>query len=205
MRFVIALALIGAAGGAARLPAQQEQRYLYVALPGSDDAAPDRSVRILVFDITQAHQFVRRIPSGRPLAARRPKPRGWRRALGLTLVRQHNQAARVDRSEDRHHRLGAKHEVSGCDRIAVSRRTDDLCWPSAVRVARHSRGDRNWRADVTGWPPRRSTHATAPRVFAAWESPPGQRGQPRWSRPSVHSAPLCPFTVNARGTGIRQH
>src|SRR6185295_17211789 len=42
--------------------AQQEQRHLYVALPGSDDADPDRSVRILVFDIANAHRFVRRIP-----------------------------------------------------------------------------------------------------------------------------------------------
>ena len=40
----------------------QEQHYLYVALPGSEDADPDRSVRILVFDITKAHRFVRRIP-----------------------------------------------------------------------------------------------------------------------------------------------
>src|SRR6266481_2459517 len=40
----------------------ETQRYLYVALPGSDDADPDRSVRILVFDITNAHRFVRRIP-----------------------------------------------------------------------------------------------------------------------------------------------
>ena len=48
--------------GAAHLPAQQEQRYLYLALPGSDDADPDRSIRILVFDIANAHRLVRRIP-----------------------------------------------------------------------------------------------------------------------------------------------
>jgi len=42
--------------------APQEQHYLYVALPGSDDADPDASVRILVFDIGNAHRFVRRIP-----------------------------------------------------------------------------------------------------------------------------------------------
>src|SRR2546426_1243051 len=40
----------------------QEQRYLYVALPGSDDANPDRAVRIVVFDIANAHRFVKRIP-----------------------------------------------------------------------------------------------------------------------------------------------
>src|SRR5712692_9885701 len=42
--------------------APQERHYLYVALPGSDDADPDRSVRILVFDISNAHRFVKRIP-----------------------------------------------------------------------------------------------------------------------------------------------
>src|ERR1044072_8686517 len=38
------------------------QRYLYAALPGADDADPDRSIRILVFDIDNGHRFVRRIP-----------------------------------------------------------------------------------------------------------------------------------------------
>jgi len=60
MRFLAGLVLIGAAIGAAGQPSPQ-QRYLYVALPGSDDADGDRSVRILVFDIAHAHRFVRRI------------------------------------------------------------------------------------------------------------------------------------------------
>ena len=42
--------------------APAEQRYLYVALPGPDDAGADRSVRILVFDIADGHRLVRRIP-----------------------------------------------------------------------------------------------------------------------------------------------
>src|SRR4029453_17870472 len=62
MRFVVGLVLMAAAVSAARQPAEQRQHYLYVALPGSDDSNPDRSVRILVFDILNAHRFVRSIP-----------------------------------------------------------------------------------------------------------------------------------------------
>ena len=62
MRVMLLLLLTGAAAGAVRSldpraqPAQTERRYLYVALPGSDDADPDRSVRMLVFDIANAHR-----------------------------------------------------------------------------------------------------------------------------------------------------
>src|SRR2546425_13318626 len=45
----------------ARVATPQASHYLYVALPGSDDADPDRSVRIVVFDIADAHRFVKRI------------------------------------------------------------------------------------------------------------------------------------------------
>ena len=47
---------------AAYVSAQQELRYLYVALPGSAEALADRSIRLLVFDIANNHRFVRRIP-----------------------------------------------------------------------------------------------------------------------------------------------
>lgn len=43
-----------------QLPAQQEQRYLYVAAP-SGDADADRSIRVLVFDIADSHRFVKRL------------------------------------------------------------------------------------------------------------------------------------------------
>src|SRR4051812_37294379 len=62
MRLAAALVLIAAVAAAARLPPQPEHRYLYVALPAPDDPDPDRAVRILVFDIANAHRFVRRIP-----------------------------------------------------------------------------------------------------------------------------------------------
>src|SRR5436190_1574919 len=54
--FLLALSL---APGSTQVEAR---RYLYVALPGTDDADRDRSVRILVFDIANGHRFVRRIP-----------------------------------------------------------------------------------------------------------------------------------------------
>ena len=61
MRAMVLLLVIGSAAVAGRA-ASTEGRFLYVALPGSDDGDPDRSVRILVFDITEGHRFVRRIP-----------------------------------------------------------------------------------------------------------------------------------------------
>src|SRR5258708_22947688 len=51
----------------------KEQRYLYVASPGSDDQDPDRSLRILVFDMANAHRFVRRIPLWRPARSNDPE------------------------------------------------------------------------------------------------------------------------------------
>ena len=45
---------------AIRLTAQQEQHYLYVAVPG-DEADADRSIRVLVFEISDAHRFLKRI------------------------------------------------------------------------------------------------------------------------------------------------
>ena len=86
-------------GGRTRQAAPAEQRYLYVALPGPDDAGADRSVRILVFDIADGHRLVRRIPvwpaaaaatrkwSGAPRPAPGPdgsssaRPAGWRRSI----------------------------------------------------------------------------------------------------------------------------
>ena len=54
MFLAVGLILISAAVEPARLPAQHEDRYLYVALPGPDQADADHSVRILVFDISNA-------------------------------------------------------------------------------------------------------------------------------------------------------
>src|SRR5262249_35196063 len=35
--------------------------YLYAALPASDQADPDPAIRLLVFDVANAHRLVRRI------------------------------------------------------------------------------------------------------------------------------------------------
>ncbi len=40
----------------------QRQRYLYVALPAPEGTDTDRAVRLLVFDVANAHRLVRRIP-----------------------------------------------------------------------------------------------------------------------------------------------
>ena len=81
MLLLAGLLLIGATViETARVPV--EQRYLYVALPGPDDAGADRSVRILVFDIADGHRLVRRIPvwPGRGDEAEVVRARGQRLA-----------------------------------------------------------------------------------------------------------------------------
>src|SRR5438874_2670793 len=55
--FLVALLLVPAAH-----QRTTAERQLYVALPGSNEADSDRSIRVVVFDIGNAHRFVRRIP-----------------------------------------------------------------------------------------------------------------------------------------------
>ena len=122
MRFVIGLALIGAALGTPRLPARQEQRHLYVALPGSDDAEPDRSIRILVFDITNAHRLVRRIPlwpaaRGEDVEAVRGTAANVR--TGRFYISTTRRLAAIDLKTDTIV-WERSYEGRGCDRIAVS-------------------------------------------------------------------------------------
>src|SRR5215213_24727 len=60
LRFVVPLVALTFFRPAA---AQQQRRYLYVAVPGAENDAEYRSdPGILVFDIDDQHKFVRRIP-----------------------------------------------------------------------------------------------------------------------------------------------
>jgi hypothetical protein len=178
MRVVVGLVLIGVAVGAARLPAQQEQRYLYVALPGSDDAHLDRAVRILVFDITNGHRFVKRIPL-------------WPAALGedAEAVRGMAADARAGRLYiGTTRRLAAidlktekilwerSYEGHCCDRMAVSPDGQTIYAPAFGSakwyVVQAATGDLRAAVSVTGWPrdtmySRDGTHI----YLAVWESP----------------------------------
>src|SRR5882672_10803249 len=121
MRLMVLLLLMGAAAGTARLPSP-EQRYLYVALPGSDDADPDRSVRILVFDIADGHRFVRRIPiraaDGGPEAEAVRGTAASARA-GRIYVSTTRRLAAIDLKSDAVV-WEQSYEAHCCDRMAIS-------------------------------------------------------------------------------------
>src|SRR5882672_2493462 len=176
--FIVGVVLIGAALEAARLPAQQEQHYLYVAVPGSDDADPDRSIRILVFDITNAHRFVRRIPlwpaaGGEDAEAVRGTAASAR--TGRLYISTTKRLAAIDLKTDKIV-WERSYENHCCDRIAVSPDGQTIYAPAFGRakwyVIHAATGELRATIGVTGWPretmySRDGKHA----YLAAWESP----------------------------------
>jgi hypothetical protein len=225
MHFVIGLVLIGAAVEPARpfgsrvqtapaqdrLPAPREQRYLYVAVPGSDDADPDRSIRILVFDITNAHRFVRRIPvwpagrsgDGEVVRGTAASARDGRFYVSTTM-----RLAALDLKTEKIV-WERRYDSRCCDRIAVSPDGRTIYAPAFGSPQWHvidaATGERRATVGVTGWPrdtiySRDGRHA----YLAAWESP--MLSVSDTTRHAVvrevgpFSSFLCPFTVNAKGT-----
>ena len=225
MHFAIALVLLGATVGPARpsgsrvqpapaqdrLPAPREQRYLYVALPGSDDADPDRSVRILVFDITNAHRFVRRIPVWPGVRGEDAEVvRGTAASAGdgRFYVSTTRRIAAIDLKTDTIV-WERRYESRCCDRFAVSPDGQTIYAPAFGSprwyVIAAATGELRATVAVAGWPretiySRDGTHA----FLAAWES--SMLSISDTSRHAVvkevgpFSAFLCPFAVNARGT-----
>ena len=211
MRFVVGLVLIGAAVQTTRPPTQHEQRYLYVALPGSDDADPDRSVRILVFDITSAHRFVRRIPvwpAGRGEDAEAVRGMAASTRAGRLYISTTRRLAAIDLKTDTIV-WERSYESRCCDRIAVSPDGQTMYAPAFGSpkwyVIDAATGELRATIGVTGWPrdtvySRDGTHA----YLAAWESPMLSVSDTTRHEVVKHvgpfSASLCPFTVNAKGT-----
>ena len=211
MRFVVSLVLIGVAVEPARLPAPQEQRYLYVAVPGSDVADPDRSVRILVFDITNAHRFVRRIPvwpaaHGEDAEVVRGTAASAR--AGRLYISTTSRLAAIDLKTDKIV-WERRYESRCCDRIAVSPDGQTIYAPAFGSpkwyVIAAATGELRAAIGVTGWPrdtiySRDGTHA----YLSAWESPMlsviDTTSHEVVKEVGPFSAFLCPFTLNARGT-----
>src|SRR3989441_4479989 len=189
----------------------QEQRYLYVALPGSDDANPDRAVRIVVFDIANAHRFVKRIPlwpatRGEDSEAVRGTAASAR--TGRLYISTTKRLAAIDLKPDKIV-WKRSYENHCCDRLAVSPDGQTIYAPAFGRakwyVIHAATGELRATIGVTGWPretmySRDGKHA----YLAAWESP-----VLSVSDASSHeivktvgpfSASLCPFTLNAKET-----
>lgn len=195
----------------ARLPAQEEQRHLYVALPASDDADRDRSVRILVFDITNAHRLVRRIPLWPAVrgdaveAVRGIAAHAGTRRLYISTTKRF---AAIDLKTDTI--IWEKsYEGHCCDRMAVSPDGQTIYAPAfgSARwyVVRAATGELRAAIGVTGWPrdtmyARDGKHA----YLAAWDSPvlsvSDTASHEVVKTVGPFSASLCPFTLNARGT-----
>jgi hypothetical protein len=197
--------------GAARVPAQQEQHYLYVALPGSDDRDPDRSVRILVFDIANAHRFVKRIPlwpSGGGESAEAVRGTAASARTGRLYISTTRRLAAIDLKTDR---IVWERSYEGhcCDRMAVS--PDGLTiYAPAFGNARWyvidaSNGELRAAIGVTGWPRETIYSRDGKHVYlAAWDSPTLSVSDTA-SHQVVRtigpfSASLCPFTLNGKGT-----
>jgi len=225
MHFVIGLVLSGAAAEPARpfgwrvqtalaqdrSSVPPEQRYLYVAMPGSDVADPDRSVRILVFDITNAHRFVRRIPVWPAVGGENAEVvRGTAASArdGRFYVSTTRRLAAIDLKTDTVV-WERTYDSRCCDRIAVSPDGRTIYAPAFGSPRWHvidaATGERRATVGVTGWPrdtiySRDGRHA----YLAAWESP--MLSVSDTARHVVvrevgpFSAFLCPFTVNIKGT-----
>jgi DNA-binding beta-propeller fold protein YncE len=187
------------------------QRYLYVALPGSDDVDPDRSIRILVFDIANAHRFVRRIPlwpaaGGDDAEAVRGTAASLR--SGRLYISTTRRLAAIDLNTDKV--IWEKsYDGRGCERIAVSPDGHTIYAPafgSAQWYVIDARtGERRSAIHVTGWPRHTIYSNDGTRTYlAAWDSPLLSIGDS--VRHEVvktvgpFSASLCPVAVNARGT-----
>ncbi len=189
----------------------ETRRYLYVALPGADDADRDRSVRILVFDIANGHRFVRRIPlwpaaaddEGEAVRGTAASARPARLYVSTT-----RRLAAIDLSTDK---IVWENSYEGhcCERIAVSPDGQTIYAPafgSAKWYVIHAAtGELRSAIDVTGWPrDTRYSRDGAHVYLAAWDSPllsvaDAIRHQ-IVKTVGPFSASVCPFTVNAKGT-----
>jgi DNA-binding beta-propeller fold protein YncE len=207
---IAGLMMMGTAAGVTTLSAQQPQRYLYVALPGSDGADADRSVRILVFDIARAHRFVRRITLWPARGEEAEIVRGTAAHVrsGRLYISTTKRLAAIDLKTDKVI-WEKRYEDHCCDRLAVSPDGQTIYAPAFERakwfVVRADNGELRATVDVMGWPRQTIYSRDGARTYlGAWESP------TLWVVDAVRheivrmvgpfSASLCPFIVNAKGT-----
>ncbi len=187
------------------------ERYLYVALPGSDDADPDRSIRILVFDIANAHRFVRRIPlwpAARGDDAEAVRGTAASARSGHLYISTTRRLAAIDLNTDK---IVWERSYDGhcCERVAVSPDGQTIYAPAFGRakwyVIHGATGELRSAIGVTGWPRHTMYSKDGTRAYlAAWDSP--LLSVSDATRHEIvktvgpFSASLCPFTVNTKGT-----
>jgi YVTN family beta-propeller protein len=210
MRVFVALLILAAA---VPLPAQQEHRYLYVAAP-SDDADGDHSIRILVFDVANAHRFVKRISlwPASPDWDDQEAVRGIAASAkdGRLFISTTRRLAAIDLSLGR--AVWEKsYDNHCCDRVSVSPDGQTLYAPAFGRaqwyVINAATGELRATIGTLGWPRQTAYSPDGDRVYlAAWES--DTLGVADTASRQViktvgpFSGFLCPFTLNAKATMV---
>src|SRR2546430_2141761 len=191
--------------------APQEQRYLYVGVPASDDADTDRAIGILVFDIVTAHRFVRRIPLWPAAGAddsETVRSTAASARAGRLYISTTRRLAAIDLKTDKVV-WEKRYEDHCCDRLAVSPDGETIYAPafgSAKWYVIHAAtGELRAAIDVPGWPHETIYGRDGKHTYlAAWESPTlsviDATSHEIVKTVGPFSASLCPFTLNARET-----
>ena len=196
-----------------QLPAQQPHRYLYVAAP-SDDLPADRSIRILVFDIANAHRLVKRIPLWpAPLPNDEPETvRGISASeqSGRLFISTTRRLAAIDLNTDRPV-WEKSYQNRCCDRMAVSPDGQTLYAPAFGSaqwyVISAATGELRTTIGGVGWPREAAYSPDGQRVaMAAWETDTlnvvDTASHEVVKTVGPFSGFLCPFTLNAKATMV---
>jgi DNA-binding beta-propeller fold protein YncE len=213
MRFIAALvaaATLVSDTSLTPVQAQPAQPYLFVLLPGADDADRDRSVRILVFDVAREHRFVRRIQLWPARGDQGEVVRGAAADArrGRLYISTSRRLAAIDLKTDKVV-WEKSYEDHCCDRLAVSPDGATIYAPAIGRakwfVVDAATGNLRTTVTVTGWPRDTMFSRDGTRVFlGAWESTTlavaDAAAHEIVKSVGPFSAYLCPFTVNAKGT-----
>jgi DNA-binding beta-propeller fold protein YncE len=210
-RWLLILGLLTSAALGAAGQQTREQRLLYVAMPGSEDSDPDRSVRILVFDIDNAHRLIRRIalwPPARGDEAETVRGLAAYARTGRLYVSTTKRLAAIDLVTNTIV-WEKSYESHCCEQMAVSPDGETIYAPAFGSprwyVIRAATGELRASIGVTGWP--RTTIYSRDGRYAflgAWES--SILSVSDTARHEVvrtvgpFGGAVCPFSVNARGT-----
>jgi DNA-binding beta-propeller fold protein YncE len=207
---VVILVILSAA---ASLPAQQPHRYLYVAAP-SDDSSLDRSIRILVFDIANAHRLVKRIPlwpaPADPDDQETVRGIAASEATGRVFISTTRRLAAIDLNTGRP--IWEKsYNNRCCDRLAVSPDGQTIYAPafgaSQWYVIAAATGELRATIGGVGWPRQAAYSPDGQRVtMAAWETDTinvvDTTSREVIKTVGPFSGLLCPYTLNAKATMV---
>ncbi len=198
---------------AAPIAAQQTRRFLYVAVPGAGNETEYRGVGILVYDIDNAHTFVRRIPTWPVPPGQQPEQVRGIAASASTrrlFLSTEKRLAAFDLVTEK---IVWEQTYDGhcCDRLALS--------PDGATIYAPAFGAPKWfvidaangallaTIDVMGWPRQAIFSSDGSFVFlSAWESPVLSVVDTRARKIVKEIGPftdfVCPFTINGRASQV---